>query len=93
MIDYQQYQKAVARAESLLKQAGIVITPAERERFEVADFGLGDLEKTGLEVITYVNTERCCGKELVMFPQQTCPEHRHSTKGEALGKEETFRCR
>ena len=28
-----------------------------------------------------------------MFPQQTCPEHRHPTKGEALGKEETFRCR
>src|SRR5262245_5037367 len=93
MIAYQQYQEAVLKAESLLKKAGIVITPAERERFEVADFGLGELEKTGLEVITYVNTDRCCAKEIVMFPHQTCPEHRHPTKGSVLGKEETFRCR
>ena len=93
MIAYQQYQEAVAKAESLLKKAGIVITPAERERFEVADFGLGELEKTGLEVITYVNTDRCCAKEIVMFPHQTCPEHRHPSKGSVLGKEETFRCR
>jgi D-lyxose ketol-isomerase len=93
MIAYQQYQEAVARSESLLKQAGIVITPAERERFEVADFGLDELEKTGLEVLTYVNTDRCCAKEIVMFPRQTCPEHRHPTKGKVLGKEETFRCR
>jgi D-lyxose ketol-isomerase len=93
MIDYRQYQAAAERAASLLQQAGIVITPAERERFEVADFGLGELEKTGLQIITYVNTQRCCAKEIVMFPHQTCPEHRHPTVGATLGKEETFRCR
>ena len=42
------------------------------------------------EILTYVNTRRCCAKELVLFPGQTCPEHRHPGKS---GKEETFRCR
>ncbi len=93
MITYQEYRKAVRRASNLLKKADIVLSPAERESFEVADFGLGELEKTGLQVITYVNTDRVCAKEIVMFPHQTCPEHRHPTVGSTLGKEETFRCR
>jgi D-lyxose ketol-isomerase len=77
----------------MLQQAGLPITPAERGRIEVADFGLGELEKTGLEVLTYVNTERVCAKEIILFPHQTCPEHLHPTKDTKLGKEETFRCR
>jgi len=59
----------------------------------VADFGLGELEVTGLELVVYVNTERVCAKELVLFPGQTCPEHRHPPIGDEPGKEETFRCR
>jgi D-lyxose ketol-isomerase len=93
MISAQQYENTVAKAAALLQKAGIVITPEERTRFEVADFGLGELENTGLEVITYVNTERCCAKEIVMFPGQTCPEHWHPTMNGISGKEETFRCR
>ena len=41
----------------------------------------------------YVNTERVCAKELVLFPRQTCPEHRHPPHDGFPGKEETFRCR
>lgn len=93
MISAQQYEDAVARASAMLQQAGIVITPEEHTRFEVADFGLGELEKTGLEIITYVNTQRCCAKEIIMFPRQTCPEHWHPTINGMPGKEETFRCR
>lgn len=93
MISQQQYKSAVDRSVDMLKQAGIVITPEERARFEVADFGLGELEKTGLEIITYVNTDRVCAKEIVMLPGQTCPEHWHPTLGNKSGKEETFRCR
>ena len=93
MISAKQYQEAVSRSVEMLRTAGIVITPEERARFEVADFGLDELEKTGLEIITYVNTDRCCAKEIVMFPRQTCPEHRHPAVGGAPGKEETFRCR
>ena len=93
MITKQQYEKAVEKTVDLLKKAGIVITPEEKAKIEVADFGLNELEKTGLEIITYVNTERVCAKEIMMFPHQTCPEHRHPTAGDVLGKEETFRCR
>ena len=74
-------------------KAGIVLTEKEKETLEVADFGLGELENTGLEVITYVNTSRCCAKELILFPHQTCPEHRHPSVDGEPGKEETFRCR
>src|SRR3989304_3041178 len=93
MISKEQYDAAVERASRMMSDAGMVITPDERARFEVADFGLGEIEKTGLEVLTYVNTDRVCAKEIVMFPRQTCPEHWHPTKGTRLGKEETFRCR
>jgi D-lyxose ketol-isomerase len=93
MVSQEQYRAAVERSLSMLKRAGLPITPAERESIEVADFGLNELEKTGLEILVYVNTDRVCAKELVIFPHQTCPEHWHPTKGSRLGKEETFRCR
>ncbi len=77
----------------MLSRAGIAVTPEERRKIEVADFGLGDLANTGLEIVVYVNTDRYCAKELVLFPRQTCPEHRHPPVGKAPGKRETFRCR
>jgi len=93
MIVRQQYEAAVEHSAQMLAEAGVVITPEERMRLEVADFGLGELEQTGLEIITYVNTERVCAKEIIMFPHQTCPEHWHPNVADRLGKEETFRCR
>jgi D-lyxose ketol-isomerase len=85
--------EARERAASMLERAGIVLTPAERAGIEVADFGLGRLEETGLQLVVYVNTERVCAKELVLFPLQTCPEDRHPPFDGTAGKEETFRCR
>jgi len=85
--------KARERSAGMLAEAGIVLTPAEEERIEVADFGLGRLEEFGLQIVVYVNTERVCAKELVLFPRQTCPEHRHPPVDGLPGKEETFRCR
>jgi D-lyxose ketol-isomerase len=85
--------QAREQAAAMLAEAGIVLTPAEREAIEVADFGLGRLEEVGLQLVVYVNTERVCAKELVLFPAQTCPEHRHPATGDTPGKEETFRCR
>jgi D-lyxose ketol-isomerase len=84
---------ARGRAAAMLADAGIVLTPAERDGIEVADFGLGDLERYGLQIVVYVNTERVCAKELVMFPGQICPEHLHPPVGGEPGKEETFRVR
>ena len=77
----------------MLAEAGIVLRPSEREAIEVVDFGLGRLDEIGLQLVVYVNTERVCAKELVLFPGQTCPEHRHPPVGDSPGKEETFRCR
>ena len=85
--------EARERAAAMLADAGIVLTPAEREQIEVADFGLGRLDEIGLQLVVYVNTERVCAKELVLFPGQTCPEHRHPPVAGEPGKEETFRCR
>jgi D-lyxose ketol-isomerase len=76
-----------------LDRAGIVLTPAEQEEVEIADFGLNCFEKEGLGVVVYVNTPRSCAKELVMLPGQTCPQHRHPPVGDDPGKEETFRVR
>jgi D-lyxose ketol-isomerase len=84
---------ARARASAALAEAGIVLTDEERQAIEVADFGLSQLEQVGLGALVYVNTERVCAKELVLFPGQTCPEHRHPPHDGSPGKEETFRCR
>jgi D-lyxose ketol-isomerase len=93
MIGKKEYQQARERAIGFFAKVGIVLTDKEKQSIEVADFGLGDLGKIGLEVLVYVNTSRVCAKELVLFPGQTCPEHRHPTRGGVQGKEETFRCR
>jgi D-lyxose ketol-isomerase len=77
----------------MLADAGIVLTPREREQIEIADFGLGRLDEVGLQIVVYVNTERVCAKELVLFPHQLCPEHRHPPVDGEPGKEETFRVR
>ena len=85
--------EARERAAAMLVEAGIVLTPHEREKIEVADFGLGRLDEIGLQIVVYVNTDRVCAKELVLFPHQRCPEHRHPPIEGQPGKEETFRVR
>ena len=94
MLTIEERDTARTRAADLLREAGIALTPAETEEIEVADFGLSELEQTGLQLVVYVNTERVCAKELVLFPWQLCPEHRHPPFDDGSpGKEETFRCR
>jgi D-lyxose ketol-isomerase len=93
MITREQFERTQAWAAEMLARAGIAITPEERANIEVADLGLGELEKIGVQIVVYVNTERCCAKELIMMPGQTCPEHWHPVVGDYPGKEETFRCR
>src|SRR5688572_26200435 len=77
MISREQFESAQQRAREYLSRAGIIITPEESANIEVADFGLNELDSTGLELVVYVNTDRVCAKELVLFPRQTCPEHYH----------------
>ena len=77
MISKEQFAAAQKKARQYLARAAIVITPEESTNIEIADFGLNELDQTGLELVVYVNTERVCAKELILFPRQTCPEHRH----------------
>jgi len=93
MLTQDEIRAAQARVARMLKDARIAVTAEELENIEVAELGLGELERTGLEIIIYVNTDRYCAKELILFPRQTCPEHRHPDVCGEQGKMETFRCR
>ncbi|MFC4551323.1 hypothetical protein ACFO3H_13465, partial [Halorussus sp. GCM10023401] len=86
-------ERARERAADLLAEAGVVLTDAEREEMEVVDYGLGDLDRVGTEIVVYENNDRYCAKELVLFGGQTCPEHRHPPFDDYPGKRETFRVR
>jgi len=93
MITREEEQRTQQKAAEYLARAGIVITTEEVAGIEVADFGLSDPEQIGLQILVYANTPRYCAKELVMFPRQICPEHRHPPVCGEPGKQETFRCR
>lgn len=85
------YENRVALTREFFRNAGIIIR--ESEEIEIADFGLGNIENIGLQLCVYINTERVCAKEMVLFPGQCCPEHKHIASEGRMGKEETFRCR
>jgi len=89
-----QVKRIRKRTLEILKKAHIAVRPHEAANIEVADFGLNDIKNIGLELIVYENNDRYCAKELVLFPRQICPEHRHPPMDERnIGKQETFRCR
>ncbi|MBE6770167.1 MAG: D-lyxose/D-mannose family sugar isomerase [Ruminococcaceae bacterium] len=88
-----QYNDQVALALEYYAKASIVLTDEEKNNVEIADFGKNNLDEIGLQLVTYINTERVCAKEMVLLPGQTCPEHKHIPTGTMQGKEETFRCR
>ena len=92
-MDASEKEQIKQTASSRLKEAGLLLTAEEEERLEVADLGLGEFDTTGLVLLTYVNNDAYCAKELVLFPHQTCPEHRHPPVAGGPGKMETFRCR
>lgn len=87
------YEKMKARALEMYEKAHIVLTEEEKNNLEVADFGLEDVENTGLQLVIYINNEYYCAKEMVLLPGQTCPEHAHIPFEGYIGKQETFRCR
>ncbi len=91
MITRDQQTEARAKAAEMIRNAGIAITDAEAHRIEVVDFGLSNLAKEGVQVLTLVQTERISVKVLVLFPNQTEPEHWHPPVGDDPGKEESVR--
>ena len=93
MITKEEYLEAQKKTIEFLRKAGIALNEEEKKNIEVVDNGLGDLEHIALQIVVYVNNERYCAKEMVLFPRQTCAEHRHQPIGNNPGKQETFRCR
>ena len=93
VITRREARKAQRRAARLLRKAGVKLTGDEKKHIEIVEFGLGELETTGYQQLMYANTERYCAKELVLFPGQTCPEHRHPPVGADPGRRKTLRCR
>lgn len=87
------YDAQVKKALEMYEKAGIVLSDKEKSSVEVVDWGLEELDTIGLQIITYINTERVCAKEMVLLPRQTCAEHKHVPTNGQEGKEETFRCR
>ncbi|WP_042221946.1 D-lyxose/D-mannose family sugar isomerase [Oceanobacillus manasiensis] len=85
----EQYKKGVI---SLYEKAGIPLTQNEIANIDYADFGLNNVQEEALNLVVYVNNERYCAKEMVLLPNQTCPEHMHPSIEGRLGKQETFRC-
>lgn len=82
-------------AAKTMRDAGIAVTAAEENNIEICDYDLGRYDEIGTAILIYVNTERCCGKEMVLEEGQLCPEHYHPPLPQYgyPGKEETFRCR
>ena len=91
MITKTQKTDAQHRAAEMIRSAGIHLRDDEVEKIEVADFGLNQLEAEGIQVFTMVNTDRLAAKVLVLFPNQTEPEHWHPQVGSDPGKQETIR--
>jgi len=93
MIPSKEYVKAQKQAADFLKKANIIITKKEEKNIEIVDHGFGDLKHIAVQILVYINTDRYCAKELIMFPRQIVPQHRHPAVEKEPGKQETFRCR
>jgi D-lyxose ketol-isomerase len=78
-------------AAGLIARAGILVRDDEIASIELADFGLGNLQSEGAQILTLVQTPRVAAKLIVLFPGQTLPEHWHPPVGDDPGKEETIR--
>jgi D-lyxose ketol-isomerase len=91
MITIQEFEAAKIKAAQMIKEAGLFLTPEEEAKIDVADFGLSNLQKEGIQILTYFATDRISAKILVLFPNQTEPEHWHPPVDEDPGKEEHIR--
>ncbi len=63
----------------MIREAGILITDQEAENIEIVDFGLSNLRTEGVQVFTFFGTKRIAAKVLVLFANQTEPEHWSNT--------------
>lgn len=91
MINDMERERARSDAALLLEKAGLPLGEGEREKIEVIDFGLGNIQVEGLQLVTMFETDRMAGRILIMTPSQTEPEHWHPPFGDNPGKQEIIR--
>ena len=92
MITRSDVESARKRSAEILSKAGVVVRQDEIGQMEVVDFGLSELEQSGVQIVTLVDTEKIAAKLLVLLPHQTEPEHKHPRLRDYEGKEEIIRC-
>lgn len=77
MISRTTYEAARERAWELVTASGLPLREEERDCIEVAELGLGELERTGLQILTMASSEWLGVKLLILTPNQFFPQHRH----------------
>lgn len=73
---------AQERVRRRLEASDLVLDP--KAAIEIADFGLGRWEQTGLGIIIRVNEPEYCSKYLTLEAGQECPQHYHKIKKETF---------
>jgi D-lyxose ketol-isomerase len=91
MLTEEQYKSSQLKAGEMIKKSGIFITDAEISGIIVHNWGLDNFYEEGLMVLTWFATERISARVLVLFPNQTEPEHWHPPLPTNPGKEEIIR--
>jgi len=92
VITQSEFKAAHKRVKEILSKAGVFVRNDEIEQMEIVDFGLSEFDLSGAQIITLVDTESIAVKLLVLFPNQTEPEHKHPPLGDYIGKEKIIRC-
>jgi len=93
MITRKEWESAHEWAWEFVKQSGLAFKDSEYKNIEVADLGLGELNTTGLQILTLYSSSLIGIKLLISRPFQFFPQHRHppSKDGSYPGKTEIFR--
>ncbi len=91
MIYRKELEEVCALSIKMIEDAGILLSAEDKKKVTAADFGLSNLKREGIQILTMFDTERIAGKILVLLPFQTEPEHWHPSVGDDPGKEEVIR--
>ena len=91
MITKEDFKYVCETSIAMIESAGIHLTEADKKNITAADFGLNDVKKEGVQILTLFDTDRMAAKILVLLPYQTEPEHWHPPVGDDPGKEEVIR--
>ena len=91
MITRKTYTEVRQKSAALIEKARLIFTTEEKNKIDVADFGLSKIYAEGVQILTFFETQRMAGKLLILLPDQTEPEHWHPPVENNPGKQEIVR--